>query len=124
MALALKFRKGSDVLGFLDELAPIFGTRMEALQAIVQSTSAFRSWREKVDRCVVCKRWVAIKHDATLGWVTCEHTTRNPCGDRPYWIQCPGSMSIAQPCTLNSHELDSRLRAILHHVETLHPDLL
>lgn len=119
----MTFATDSDVWGFLQELARVFGSPKAAAAAFITASPQFQAWRSKVAQCPACRRFVPVDWRNTPP-VLGHHLVRNPHGNRPYWLACAACGQPA-PCVEPDPSGLAVIRAhIEHHIETIHPDLL
>lgn len=110
--------------GFLQALRPMFGTSKDTLVGVLCSSGLFLEWARKVGRCAHCGSWEVLDFKKYPPQPA-RHYVRNPDGDRPYWIPCPGitQLTTAVP-EINPNEVGTLQAQLAHRIRTLDPDLL
>lgn len=120
----ITLKDDDEVLAFITELIPLFGNRRDALRGFIQATPQFRKWRAKVGQCEICNRFVPLSRNPRHGFCCFEsHHRRNPDGDRPYHVECGGSLTPAKRWK-EIPGLDANWAHIEHRIETVQPGLL
>lgn len=92
-------RLDSELIGFLDALAPACGDRVAAIATLIKSMPLFRTWFAMVHPCPECGQWTMTNAAGPqdrphIGYHRIPNTGERP----PHYLDCPGS---GKPCTLS-----------------------
>ena len=130
MRISFNPERHGDVLSFVDHAQLQPQAIVDAICRLVRSHPLFREWRQKVGQCSKCYRFVPVwPETSSTPSLLDHHRIKNPDGDRPYEIECPGSWtknprSHAEAIGLNDVGLRMMFEELSYAIERLAPGQL